>query len=133
MREGEWPPIVDRLPQGTLLEKLREILPGEVEIADGGLLAVIVPESRLRTVRSAVVEQFGRRVGTGSGGLSQDIVVLGARESKGLEFDVVVVLEPQELIDEVEGSVGDLYVAMTRTTQRLRILAEGPIPAGIDS
>jgi DNA helicase IV len=60
-------------------------------------------------------------------------VVLGAREAKGLEFDVVLVLEPQELIDEVEGSVGDLYVAMTRTTRRLRILAEGAIPAGIDS
>ncbi len=133
VREGEWPPIVDRLAQGTMLEKLREILPGEVEIADGGLLAVIVPESMLRAVRSAVVEQFGRRVGTGSGGLSQDIVVLGARESKGLEFDVVVVLEPQELVDEVEGSVGDLYVAMTRTTQRLRILAEGSLPAGIDA
>ncbi|GAA3329609.1 HelD family protein [Paeniglutamicibacter sulfureus] len=133
VREGQWPPLVDRLEPGQLLPKLREVLPGEVAIADGGLLAVIVPEPRLAQVRSAVVEQFGRRVGSGSGGLSQDIVVLGAREAKGLEFDVVVVLEPQELIDEVEGSVGDLYVAMTRTTQRLRILAEGSIPAGIDS
>lgn len=133
VREGQWPPLVDRLAPGELLPKLREVLPGEVAIADGGLLAVIVPESRLTVVRAAVVEQFGRRVGTGSGGLSQDIVVLGAREAKGLEFDVVLVLEPQELIDEVEGTVGDLYVAMTRTTQRLRILAEGTIPAGIDS
>jgi DNA helicase IV len=133
VREGEWPPLVDRLEAGQLLPKLREVLPEEVAIADGGLLAVIVPEPRLAQVRSAVVEQFGRRVGSGSGGLSQDIVVLGAREAKGLEFDVVLVLEPQELIDEVEGSVGDLYVAMTRTTRRLRILAEGAIPAGIDS
>lgn len=133
VREGQWPPLVDRLEAGQLLPKLREVLPEEVAIADGGLLAVIVPESRLAQVRSAVVEQYGRRVGTGSGGLSQDIVVLGAREAKGLEFDVVLVLEPQELIDEVEGTVGDLYVAMTRTTQRLRILAEGSIPAGIDT
>ncbi|MBV1780934.1 AAA family ATPase [Paeniglutamicibacter sp. ABSL32-1] len=133
VREGQWPPLVDRLEAGQLLPKLREVLPEEVAIADGGLLAVIVPESRLSQVRSAVVEQYGRRVGTGSGGLSQDIVVLGAREAKGLEFDVVLVLEPQELIDEVEGTVGDLYVAMTRTTQRLRILAEGSIPAGIDT
>lgn len=133
VREGQWPPLVDRLESGQLLPKLHELLPGEVEIADGGLLAVIVPESRLATVRSAVIEQFGRRVGTGSGGLSQDIVVLGAREAKGLEFDVVLIIEPQEMIDEVDGSVGDLYVAMTRTTQRLRILAEGAIPAGIDT
>ncbi|MDO5744810.1 MAG: AAA family ATPase [Micrococcaceae bacterium] len=133
VREGQWPPLVDRLESGQLLPKLHEVLPGEVEIADGGLLAVIVPESRLATVRAAVIEQFGRRVGTGSGGLSQDIVVLGAREAKGLEFDVVLIIEPQEMIDEVDGSVGDLYVAMTRTTQRLRILAEGAIPAGIDT
>ena len=133
VREGQWPPLVDRLAPGELLAKLHEVLPGEVAIADGGLLAVIVPESRLTQVRAAVQGQFGRRVGSGSGGLSQDIVVLGAREAKGLEFDVVVVIEPQEMIDEVEGSVGDLYVAMTRTTQRLRILAEGAIPAGIDT
>ena len=133
VREGQWPPLVDRLEAGQLLPKLREVLPEEVAIADGGLLAVIVPEPRLAQVRSAVVAQFGRRVGSGSGGLSQDIVVLGAREAKGLEFDVVLVLEPQELIDEVDGTVGDLYVAMTRTTQRLRILAEGAIPAGIDT
>ncbi|MGB9036715.1 MAG: UvrD-helicase domain-containing protein [Paeniglutamicibacter sp.] len=133
VREGQWPPLVDRLAPGQLLAKLHEVLPGEVAIADGGLLAVIVPETRLAHVRAAVVAQFGRRVGTGSGGLSQDIVVLGAREAKGLEFDVVLVIEPQELVDEVEGSVGDLYVAMTRTTQRLRLLAEGAIPAGIDT
>lgn len=133
VREGQWPPLVDRLAPGELLSKLHEVLPGEVAIADGGLLAVIVPESRLTQVRAAVQGQFGRRVGSGSGGLSQDIVVLGAREAKGLEFDVVVVIEPQEMIDEVEGSVGDLYVAMTRTTQRLRIMAEGEIPAGIDT
>ena len=67
VREGEWPPIVDRLAQGTMLEKLREILPGEVEIADGGLLAVIVPESHAARGafggRRAVRAPRGHRLG----------------------------------------------------------------------
>lgn len=132
VRDGQWPPVIDRLAPGRLLPTLIDVLPGEVKIADGGLLAVIVPESKLDAARAAVIGLYGKRVGRGSGGLSQDIVVLGAREAKGLEFDVVVVLEPQELVDEVDGTVGDLYVAMTRATQRLRVLAEGGIPAGME-
>ena len=55
-----------------------------------------------------------------------------AKLAKGLEFDVVMVLEPQEIVEEAEGTVGDLYVAMTRATQRLQVIASGNIPAGMD-
>jgi hypothetical protein len=41
--------------------------------------------------------------------------------SKGLEFDLVVLVDPEELGAGVEGAV-DRYVAMTRATQRLVIL-----------
>ena len=41
--------------------------------------------------------------------------------SKGLEFDLVVLVDPQELGDGIEGAV-DRYVAMTRATQQLVIL-----------
>ena len=75
---------------------------------------------------------LGGRVGTGSGSYDQDIVVISPQEAKGLEFDGVVILEPQELLDEADGRVGDLYVAMTRPTQRLRLIASGPIPEGIE-
>ena len=44
-------------------------------------------------------------------------------EAKGLEFDGVVVLEPAALLNHGHGRVGDLYVAMTRPTQRLRLIA----------
>jgi len=132
VREGTWPPIVDHVGTGGLVEHLVEALPGEVAAAEGGLVAVIAPVGRLREVRTAVVGLYGRRVGSGSGGLDQDIVVTTATEAKGLEFDVVVLLEPQELVDDAEGTVGDLYVAMTRATQRLRVMAEGNVPDGIE-
>jgi DNA helicase IV len=41
--------------------------------------------------------------------------------SKGLEFDLVVLIDPQAFGDGIEGAV-DRYVAMTRATQRLVIL-----------
>ena len=41
--------------------------------------------------------------------------------SKGLEFDLVVLVDPQDLGDGIEGAV-DRYVAMTRATQQLVIL-----------
>ncbi|MGW8972379.1 RNA polymerase recycling motor ATPase HelR [Streptomyces platensis] len=41
--------------------------------------------------------------------------------SKGLEFDLVVLIDPEEFGQGIEGAV-DRYVAMTRATQRLVIL-----------
>lgn len=41
--------------------------------------------------------------------------------SKGLEFDLVVLVDPEEYGDGIEGAV-DRYVAMTRATQQLVIL-----------
>ncbi|WLW57441.1 RNA polymerase recycling motor ATPase HelR [Streptomyces sp. YU58] len=42
--------------------------------------------------------------------------------SKGLEFDLVVLVDPQDFGEGIEGAV-DRYVAMTRATQRLVILS----------
>lgn len=42
--------------------------------------------------------------------------------SKGLEFDLVVLVEPERFGDGIEGAV-DRYVAMTRSTQELVVLA----------
>ena len=44
--------------------------------------------------------------------------------SKGLEFDLVVLVDPEDFGDGIEGAV-DRYVAMTRATQELVILTRG--------
>jgi superfamily I DNA/RNA helicase len=44
--------------------------------------------------------------------------------AKGLEFDLVVLVDPDGFGDDVTGAV-DRYVAMTRATQRLVVLASG--------
>lgn len=67
---------------------------------------------------------------TGYSGLDQRVSLLGALASKGLEFDTVVLVEPAELLAD---GPGDLFVALTRSTQRLHVVAAGDLPAGLDA
>ncbi|WP_394253703.1 HelD family protein [Arthrobacter pityocampae] len=129
VREGRFPPVLDTV--GDAVTALVQAMPEELAAIDGGLLAVIAPDHLLTAVRDALAPTYRDRVGSGAGGPGQDIVVISPRESKGLEFDGVVILEPQEMLDSATARVGDLYVAMTRPTQRLRVISGGRMPAGI--
>jgi DNA helicase IV len=55
-------------------------------------------------------------------------VVLPVSAAKGLEFDAVLVVEPGELLAESPRGRGDLYVALTRATQRLAVVHAEPLP-----
>jgi DNA helicase IV len=63
----------------------------------------------------------------GGSPLDARVAVMTPRQTKGLEFDVVVLVEPRRI---AEGSPGDLYVAMTRPTRVLRVLARDGLPDG---
>ncbi|CAM5729381.1 AAA family ATPase [Streptomyces hirsutus] len=49
-------------------------------------------------------------------------MLLDPRQAKGLEFDSVLVAEPGRY------GTSDLYVALTRATQRLGVLHTEPLP-----
>jgi ATP-dependent exoDNAse (exonuclease V) beta subunit len=53
------------------------------------------------------------------------VVVLTVRQAKGLEFDTVVVSDPGKILSESPRGLGDLYVALTRATQRAGVLDSG--------
>jgi DNA helicase IV len=115
-----------------IVKKLVEVLPEELDAIEGGLLAVIADGELLPEANAALRAVYGHRVGTGAGSYAQDIVAISPREAKGLEFDGVVVLEPTAMLNHEHGRVGDLYVAMTRPTQRLRLIAASGVPTGIE-
>ena len=68
-------------------------------------------------------------IGAGSAGVDDEIAVMTAQDAKGLEFDAVVIVEPAELIDA--HGAGDLYVAMSRSTQHLGVVHARDLPAGV--
>lgn len=131
VREGE-PPIVQRVGAADVVEGVLEQVRTELDLVNGGLVAVIVPEDRVQEIGTALAGALPGLVGAGVRRLDRQVVVLSAWDAKGLEFDSVVVVEPQALVEEVGGGVGNLYVAMTRPTQRLRVVAARPLPAGLD-
>jgi DNA helicase IV len=65
-------------------------------------------------------------------GLGDRLVVLGSLEAKGLEYDATLVVSPAEIAAESPAGPRVLYVALTRATQRLTILA-APADAPDDS
>jgi DNA helicase IV len=131
VREGE-PPIVQRVGAADVVEGVLEQVRTELDLVSGGLVAVVVPEDRVQEIGTALAGALPGLVGAGVRRLDRQVVVLSAWDAKGLEFDSVVVVEPQALVEEVGGGVGNLYVAMTRPTQRLRVVAARPLPAGLD-
>jgi len=59
-------------------------------------------------------------------GLGERVVPLGSLEAKGLEYDATLVVSPARIADESPAGLRVLYVALTRATQRLTVLAEEP-------
>lgn len=131
VREGDWEPIIRQISETELEEHLVQGVREDLARIDGGLLAVIVPRDRETPVAQLLGQTYGDRVGSGSGGAGQDIVVTTAAEAKGLEFDAVIIVDPSTLVSEAGGLVGDLYVAMTRATQTLRVLSTSELPDGL--
>jgi DNA helicase IV len=52
-------------------------------------------------------------------------------ETKGLEFDAVLVVDPDRILADGPRGAAELYVALTRATQRLGVLHRGPLPAAL--
>nr|NLI51397.1 AAA family ATPase [Propionibacterium sp.] len=87
-----------------------------------GTVGVIVPPSRIERLRAAVLARLSAAMNP----VDLDrIWFVTPLEAKGLEYDAVVVVSPDEIVAESPGGVRVLYVALTRPTQRLVTLDVG--------
>ncbi|WP_228000957.1 HelD family protein [Nocardia australiensis] len=59
----------------------------------------------------------------------ESVRVLTVHDVKGLEFDAVYLVEPTEILAESPRGLNDLYVALTRATQRLGVVHTGELPS----
>ncbi|WP_433176507.1 HelD family protein [Actinoallomurus sp. CA-150999] len=94
-----------------------------------GRLAVIVPDARLTELAAAVATAVPDVAYGTDPDLEHQVVVLTVRQAKGLEFDSVLIADPAAVLAASPRGRNDLYVALTRATQRLGILHPGPPPA----
>jgi DNA helicase IV len=108
---------------GRLAELVRA---GVAELGDGRF-GVIVPAGRLEELGAEVTAAVPAAIGADAD-LESPVVVLTARQAKGLEFDAVLVVDPARIVAESPRGHSDLYVALTRSTQRLGVLYPGHLP-----
>ncbi|MBM2621538.1 AAA family ATPase [Actinoplanes sp. LDG1-06] len=100
----------------------------EAAEAGEGRVGVLVPEARQADLGRALVEAVpGAAVGEQPDLLNQ-VVLMTVRQAKGLEFDSVIVVEPDQIIAESPRGLSDLYVAVTRATRRLGVLHTADLP-----
>lgn len=87
-----------------------------------GTVGIIAPPSRLDALRKALPPRLSYRMNPAN--LAR-VMFVSPLEAKGLEYDAVVVVSPDEIVAESPGGVRVLYVALTRATQRLVALDVG--------
>jgi superfamily I DNA/RNA helicase len=98
---------------------------------EGLTSALIVPDDLYDRVLGAAADQEAK-VGDGrDGDFSLEITVVPASLCKGLEFDVVILVEPSLVAAQSVQGARQLYVAMTRCTQQLDIVHSEPLPPGL--
>ena len=127
-------------PEGTQPDAwaslLREVVAQEAARLDEqvgagvGRIAVICPSpGRTEALLREDPDLAAAMEAPGGDVLRSRLLVVDPVLSKGLEFDVVVLVDPAEI---GERSAGDLYVAMTRPTRRLRVVSRLPLPRGLE-
>jgi DNA helicase IV len=122
------PPTLVGVPQVDVTA-VERVVAGELEVLGGGTLAVIFPAAGYEQLRHQLRDRWSATAAAAGG--AEALVLLDVREAKGLEFDTVGVVEPADVIDQSQRGVRDLYVALTRCTQRLVVVHARPLPAAV--
>ncbi|GLY35992.1 DNA helicase [Amycolatopsis sp. NBRC 101858] len=145
------PYVADRWAYRELTVNYRT--PAEIMTVAGALLAEFAPAARPpESVRASGVRPWARRVADDELRAAIDdfesdeavregtSVVIGPpgvpgtvppSATKGLEFDAVLVVEPARILAGGARGAAELYVALTRATQRLGVLHRDPLPAAL--
>mgnify|MGYP005613079805 FL=1 len=124
VRPGRWP--VEAIALTDPARGLTEALVREAALIEFGTVAVIAGEVN-RDVVAAAIE--GAQAITES--INNDRVRISwftPTHVKGLEFDSIVLFEPSAALADSANPAHDLYVAMTRPTQRLVVASSLPLP-----
>ncbi|WP_394937346.1 HelD family protein [uncultured Ilumatobacter sp.] len=130
VRVGDVSPTIVRAPSTELLGKTvaDEVLALAGAIP-GASLGIVAPDQMIDDLSVALTEA-GVDHGTATRtGLDAGVTLVPVSVVKGLELDGVVVVEPSVIVDSIEHGMRALYVALTRSTQRLTVVHADELPA----
>jgi DNA helicase IV len=124
---GDRPEVIE-VGQADLFDQVVAVALSERDAVDPGNVAVIVPQTLVEGVGSAL-ERAGVAYGQPArSGLEAQITLVPVSLVKGLELDAAVVVEPAAIVAEEAQGMRALYVACTRATKRLAIVHAEALP-----
>ena len=123
-------PVFARVDAEDLAAEAAVVVRAEVDKVAPGKVGVVAPAALLGPLTTALGPRLAA-TGTDASVLDAPAAVLVLSTAKGLEFDSVVVVEPAEVVAESPQGLRALYVALTRTTQRLRVVHAQALPAAL--
>ncbi|MBX6387927.1 MAG: ATP-binding domain-containing protein [Frankia sp.] len=136
----EAPGRFDAAPSPQLADEVAtHVIRAAGEIGEGRIAVICAPNAvgpvraALARVAPELVTPGPAAAVTGGGAeiLDARVAVLTVADSKGLEFDAVILLEPAALLAGPTRGLADLYVALTRATRTLTVLHTGDLPPAL--
>lgn len=127
VRDGPAEPGIHRVP---LAERAGRV----VELAmrrsgDGQFVGIVCPAQCRREIEAALAANDVAWSSADRGELGERVNLVSPEEAKGLEFDAVIVVEPEHVVAADPRGHRMLYVALTRTTRYLDVVCFGePLP-----
>jgi DNA helicase IV len=121
-------PAAARVSLPTLAAELVATVRREAAHVGDGRVGVLVPAGREAELGRELVAAIPEAAVGEQPDLLNTVVLMTVRQAKGLEFDAVVVVQPDEIIAESPRGLSDLYVAITRATRRLTVLHTEDLP-----
>ena len=121
-------PVAARVSLPTLTGELIATVRREAAHVGDGRVGVLVPSGREAELGRELVAAIPDAAVGEQPDLMNTVVLMTVRQAKGLEFDAVVVVQPDEIIAESPRGLSDLYVAVTRATRRLAVLHTEDLP-----
>jgi DNA helicase IV len=127
IRDGPAEPRVHRV--ATAERPGRAVAVAMEHAAAGRYVGVVCPPGRRQELAEALAANEVEWGTAEQGDAGAAVTVVGPHEAKGLEFDAVVVVEPEDIVAADERGHRLLFIALTRTTRYLDIVAVGdPLP-----
>ncbi|MGA2014422.1 MAG: ATP-binding domain-containing protein [Solirubrobacteraceae bacterium] len=120
VRHAQWPPVAVLAARPAIGETVVRLAAAMSEAV--GSVAIVTPDRWLTEMRAALAALPFADATAGS--LSAALNLLDLHVVKGLEFDAVIVVDPDAILAQRPGGgPGALYTALTRSTRALAIVA----------
>ncbi len=124
IRHSGQPVMIEKVVNEDFTNRLTQVVHREVDAVSPGTVAVIVPEAE----KAVYLEKLITSGLTASPLPDSRLSVLSITEAKGLEFDSVVISGADHLLHPSSLNLQALFVAMTRTTNRLVFVHNRDVP-----